>query len=132
MDVHVIVRAAWLIVAPVDARGSCPVRRFLEQLHRDAPAEHHQVMGGLRVLADCGRITNERRVRHLGDGIYELKTRGGIRVLYFVDEGRVVVCTDAVRKPKTRQLAWLVRRSRTVRASYVAAQRTGALQVVEE
>jgi hypothetical protein len=90
------------------------------------------VVAGLRVLAEFGRITDERRVRHLGDGIHELKTRGGIRVLYFVDEGRVVVCTDAVRKPKSRQLAWLVRRSRTVRVTYVSAQRTGELRIVED
>jgi hypothetical protein len=132
MELHVIVRAAWLVVAPADARGGCPVRRFLEQLHRDAPTEHRQVVAGLRVLAELGRITDERRVTHLGDGIHELKTRGGIRVLYFVDEGRVVVCTDAVRKPKSRQLAWLIRRSRAVRVMYVSAQRTGELRIVED
>jgi len=84
------------------------------------------------VLAAFGRITDERRVRHLGDGIYELKTRGGVRVLYFVNEGRVIVCTDALRKPKPRQLSWLMTRSVTVRASYLTAQRVGGLQIVEE
>jgi phage-related protein len=132
MRLLVIVRAEWLIITPVDARGGCPVQRFLERLRRDAPTEHRQVVAGLRVLAEFGRITDERRVRHLGDGIHELKTRGGIRVLYFVDEGRVVVCTDAVRKPKSRQLAWLVRRSRTVRVTYVSAQRTGELRIAED
>lgn len=132
MRLLVIVRAEWLVVAPVDARGGCPVRRFLEQLRRDAPAEHRQVVGGLRVLAEFGRITDERRVRHLGDGICELKTRGGVRVLYFVDEGRVIVCTDALRKPKPRQLSWLITRSVTVRASYLTAQRVGDLRIVEE
>jgi phage-related protein len=131
MRLHVIVRAEWLIVTPVDARGGCPVQRFLEDLTRDAPAEHRQVLARLRVLAGRGRITDERKARHLGDGIYELKTRGGVRVLYFVDGGRVIVCTDALRKPRPRQLSWTIKRSRTVRASYLAAQRVGALRIVE-
>src|SRR5665648_1238617 len=83
MRLRVIVRAEWLIVTPVDARGGCPVQRFLEELGRDATAEHRQVLARLRELAKRGRITDERKVRHLGDGIYELKTRGGVRVLYF-------------------------------------------------
>jgi hypothetical protein len=128
----VIVRAEWLVVATVDARGGCPVRRFLEQLLRDAPAEHSHVIARLRELAKRGRVTDERKARHLGDGIYELKTRGGVRVLYFVDEGRVIVCTDALKKPKPRQLSWLITRSVTVRASYLNAQRVGALRIVEE
>jgi len=132
MRLRVIVRAEWLIVTPVDARGGCPVQRFLEELGRDATAEHRQVLARLRELAKRGRITDERKVRHLGDGIYELKTRGGVRVLYFVDEGRAIVCTDALRKPKARQLSWLVRRSKTVRASCLAAQRMGALRIVED
>jgi len=33
MQLRVIIRAEWLIVAPVDARGGCPVQRFLEQLY---------------------------------------------------------------------------------------------------
>ena len=132
MRLLVIVRAEWLIVAPVDARGGCPVRRFLEQLRRDAPAEHSHVIARLRELAKRGRVTDERKARHLGDGIYELKTRGGVRVLSFVDEGRVIVCTDALRKPKPRQLLWLITRSVTVRASYLTAQRVGALRTVEE
>ena len=132
MRLLVIVRAEWLVVAPVDARGGCPVRRFLEQLRRDAPVEHGRVIARLRELAKRGRITDERKARHLGDGIYELKTRGGVRVLYFVDEGRVIVCADALRKPKPRQLSWLIARSVTVRASYLTAQRVGGLQIVEE
>jgi len=132
MQLRIIVRAEWLVVAPVDALGGCPVQRFLEQLRRDAPAEHSHVIARLRELAKRGRISDERKARHLGDGIYELKTRGGVRMLSFVDERRVIVCTDALRKPKPRQLSWLITRSVTVRASYLTAQRVGALRIVEE
>jgi len=45
---------------------------------------------------------------------------------------RVIVCTDALRKPRPRQPSWLITRSSTVRASYLAAQRVGALRIVEE
>jgi hypothetical protein len=45
---------------------------------------------------------------------------------------RVIVCTDALRKPKPRRLSWLITRSSTVRASYLAAQRACALRIVEE
>jgi Phage derived protein Gp49-like (DUF891) len=111
MDLHVVAHGEWLVVAP---------------------AEHRQVMARLRELAKRGGIADERKVRHLSDGICELKTRSGIRVLYFVEESRVVVCTDALRKPKPRPLAWLVSRSRTVRVSYVTARRARELRIVEE
>jgi len=108
------------------------VQRFPEQLGRDAPAENRQVMARPRVLAELGRLTDERQAGHVGDGIYELKTRGGGRVLCFVDEGRVIVGTDSLRKPKARQLSWLIGRSRTIRASHLTTQRDGAVLSVEE
>src|SRR5665647_3216359 len=132
MELRVIVRAEWLVVASVDARGGCPVQRFFEQLHRDAPAEHRQLSARVQEMARRGRITDEHKARLLGNGIWELKTRAGVRVLYFVDEGRVIVCTDSLRKPKPRQLSWLIKRSINVRASYLAARKAGVLRIVED
>jgi len=45
---------------------------------------------------------------------------------------RVIVPTDPLRMPKARQLAWLITPSRTVRASYLAAQKAGALRILED
>ena len=125
-------RHEWLVVAPVDVRRGCSAQRFFADLERHAPAEHRQLLARLQALAGRGRIADEHKARHLGDGIFELKTRGGVRVVYFVDKRRIIVCTESSKKPKARQLSWLVRQSRTIRASYLAAQRVGALRIVQE
>lgn len=105
---------------------------FAEQLTRDNPAEGARLMRAFARMATCGPPRNERRSRTLAHDVFELKTTGGVRVLYFFDEGRVVVCSEAMLKPKQRGLESAVKRAARCRWRYLNDKRRGALHISEE
>ncbi len=68
--------------------------------------------------------------RQLARGIHELKIRGGVRVLFFFDEGRIVVCSEAMTKPKPKRQAVAVERAEHTRWRYLNDKRNGNLEIV--
>jgi len=131
MRLRLLPAASWTVVATVDERGRCRVMEVLDVLRRNDGVAHAQVIA---LLLRCGRQgppADTRRSRHLGDGVYELKTPRGWRLFYFFDRERLVVCSELCRKPKPRELTNVVARVRRERAKYVAA-RTRATLVMED
>jgi hypothetical protein len=132
MKLRLLEHGMWTVVAICDSRGDCPVQAFVHELESDGLSDYRQVMALLRTTAMTGPPKSEKRSRSLGDDIFELKTRGGIRVLYFYDEGRLVICTEAVRKPKERELRGVKTRAVDARRQYFAAKQRAALEIIEE
>ena len=64
--------------------------------------------------------------------VYADEDRCGVRVLCFFDEGRVVVCSEAMPKPKQRGLALATERAARTRWRYLNDKRRGALRIVED
>ena len=102
------------------------------RLRRDEPQEFSRLIRAFDQLAACGPPRNVTRSRPLAHGIFGLKTRGGVRVLYFFDEGRVIVCSEAMAKPKQRGLALAIERAARTRWRYVNDKRRGSLTTVED
>ena len=55
-----------------------------------------------------------------------------MRVLCFFDEDRVVVCSEALPKPKPRGLAVAIERAARTRWRYLNDKRRGTLRIVED
>lgn len=132
MTLRILEQGIWTVMAVCDSRGDCQVQAFLHELESDSPSDYRQVMALLHTTAMTGPPKSEMRSRSLGDDIFELKTRGGIRILYFYDEGRLVICTEAVRKPKERELRGVKTRAVEARRRYLAAKQRDALETIEE
>lgn len=131
MRLRVIKRLRWMVLAAVDERGECAVAEFLSRLD-EGTAEARQIQALIARVATNGPPLNEKRSRRLEGAIYELKTRSGIRIPYFYDEGRIVVCTEALRKPKKAELRRVIERAMRIRAEYRAAKLRGDLEILEE
>jgi hypothetical protein len=122
----------WTILAICDDRGGCQVRDFIHQLEADSLTDYDQIMAQLLRAAANGPSTNRTKSRPLADKIFEFKTRGGIRIPYFYDEDRLVICTEAMRKPKKTELRAVTRRALAARERYFEAKRLGAVEIIEE
>lgn len=85
-----------------DEQGRCQVQEFLTQLEANDPKEHAVVDRRITFLAERGTdYRNKEQCRSLGDDVYELKTRRkGIRLYFFFDMDRIVICTHAGIKKK--------------------------------
>jgi hypothetical protein len=105
---------------------------FMQQLSCTDPAEHVRLARALDRLASIGPSHNVHQTRQLSHGIHELKTRGGVRVMFFFDEGRIIVCTEAVSKPKPKRLAMAIERAARTRWRYLNDKRHGNLEIVED
>ena len=122
----------WTVLAVYADEERCDVLELAERLRRDDVQEFARLMRAFDQLAASGPPRNVTRSRPLAHGIFELKTRGGVRVLYFFDEGRVIVCSEAMAKPQKRGLALAVERAARTRWRYVNEKRRGSLTIVED
>ena len=65
----------------------------------------------------------------MGEGIFELKTPRGFRLVYFHERRRLIVCSELCRRPKPRELRGIIRPARDLRAAYLVALAAGDVLV---
>jgi len=132
MKLHLLSCGIWTVLAVYTDEERCDVLDLAKGLRRDDPMEYARLMRAFERLSASGPPRNVPRSRALAHGIFELKTRGGVRVLYFFDEGRAVVCCEALPKPKQRGLAVAIDRAARMRWRYLNDKRRGALRIMED
>ena len=77
-----------------DEKGNKPLGEFIKSLR---PSLRAKVVGDLHLLEEFGNYAREPLSKHLDDGIFELRTEESgdiVRILYFFDEGRIILCTN--------------------------------------
>lgn len=132
MKLRLVQRDIWTVLAICDDRGGCLVQEFIDRLETTSRSDYDQVMAQLRWAAANGPPRNYKKSRPLADRIFELKTRGGIRIPYFYDQDRLVICTEALRKPKKTEMRAVITRALAAREGYFEAKRRGAVDVIQE
>ncbi len=132
MRLRVVRRIHWTVLAIADEQGRSPVVTFLEDLSRAGGADAAQVQSLITLVARNGPPRNEQRSRRLEGPIWELKTRSGIRIPYLYDEGMIVICTEALRKPKRAEPRRVTSRALALYDDYQRAKRAGDVRVLEE
>ena len=132
MKLRCVQRGIWTVLAICDDRGGCLVQELIDHLETDSRSDYDQVMAQLRWAAANGPPRNYKKSRPLADRIFELKTRGGIRIPDFYDQDRLVICTEALRKPKKTEMRAVITRALAAREGYFEAKRRGAVDVIQE
>jgi len=132
MKLRILRSARWSVLGVCDERGTCLVTSFIKERLTSSQNDRRQITALLDGVAAYGPPRSASRFRQLDGPIYELKTRSGVRIPCFLDEDRVVICAEALRKPKARQLAGVIDRARVTRSNYMLDKRRGAIHIVEE
>jgi len=96
MDLELITEGAKFTLYGMTAGGG--VTSFLEKLKTDAPEEFEKLDRRLTQLAERGPSRRRTEFNVLGGGLFEMKTTGGARVVFFYDAGRLVICTQGFEK----------------------------------
>jgi hypothetical protein len=73
----------------------CPTKSFINAL---TDSEQKSIINLLKRHAEAGPIQDITKSRELRNGIFEFKTRQGIRILYFYAPGRRTILTHGFKK----------------------------------
>lgn len=104
-----------------ESSGACPTRDYIAALESGgAPAQRDAILLRKRIrdLATHGPPQLEQHGHPLRDGIYELKARGGARLFWFYEGGRIIVCSHGAHKPKNYNVH--IKRAQAIRAALKA------------
>ena len=132
MRLRQIVKQRWTVLAICDDRGECQVSAFLDAVERDDKASLAQTTAILQQTANNGPPHNTQKSKPLAGGIFELKTRSGVRIPYFYDASQIVVCSAAMKKPKKAELERVIERALDDRQRYFNAKRRNQIEIIEE
>jgi phage-related protein len=122
-----IARHAWDIQAVCDARGDCQVLDFLDSLGGDYVAARDAM---LSLLQEYLPVHGPQRLREphskpLGNELFEFRKEPKgkrLRIIWFDDTGKVVVCASAFAKDKKKTPPEEKERAKKLRAAYFKDQ----------
>jgi hypothetical protein len=131
-----VAKGLWEVQAVCDAEGACPALDFLLGLQRGPYRAASDWMLQLvkQTMTTCDPRTIPMPLcRSLGDGLFEFRKQPKgkkVRLLWFVDVGRIVVCTSVFLKDdKTGPVE--IERARALRRRYFEDQRMGRNHIID-
>lgn len=115
-----------------DEARSESLRQFLGKLQKDDREEHDRLVGRLERLAEIGPEFRKERYRDVGDGLYEMKTKTGARVLFFYDEStrHVIISTGGFSKGSKKVQNQEIQRGKRRKKDYEKALSSGQLKKI--
>jgi phage-related protein len=100
----------------------CGLLEFLESLKRDNGKEYDRIWARIKTSADDGPPRNIHLCRKLegdhAEGLLEFKTGGGVRVLWFYDKGKLIICTHGFVKKRMDTPRREIERAQRIRQIY--------------
>ena len=130
MRLRRVQRARWDVLAVCGPRGDCPLLELLAGLEARLAAEGRAMQRLLAFVAEQGPPRNVETSHKIAGEIWEL-IAGRLRVLWFYDEGRLVVCSHGFVKRTRKTPAGEIERAHAACTAYRAAKKEGTLKVEE-
>lgn len=135
MRLKTVYPGVWRITAPMGANSNCELLEELEALaaNRRTEATVAKFARIWKQIPHQGPHSLPSEMYHRVDEeheIYEFRARDH-RILCFLADGRVVVCSHVFLKQSNRTPASEKRQAIAVRIAYLAAKRAGELEIVE-
>ena len=107
-----------------------PYLEFQQEALGREPKEWPKLVRIMDYTADVGPPRDEEKSKVLREEIFEFRTRGGLRLLWFYDEGRVVVCVNGYIKQGQKIPSAEIDAAIHWRKKYFAAKRSGTLKEI--
>lgn len=133
MLLHELGRDTWTVLAIARSATECELKEVLAQPDSNDLGARMFTFLKYRLPA-MGPPYNEAISKQLDTGIYEFRLtpkRGpALRVLWFYDEGRTVVCTHGYWKTTQRTPPAELDKARRLRSDYLLAKRRNFLEII--
>ncbi len=116
----------WQVLAICTDRGNCPLLEFLAGLEGGIDKDGRRMLRLLDRVASQGPPRNTEISHQLGPGLWEF-IQGRLRVLWFYDEGRLVICSHGFVKKRQKTPPAELERAEEAQRRYLASKRRGDL-----
>jgi len=135
MILRSILRGTWRLFAVCDAHGESQLHAFLKSVESgDALAKDKT-----RLLAYLDRVAHtplplrDNEITHIIDREWRIwqTTRGGVRVLWFYDEGRLMILSHGFEKRTTKTPPAEIERAQRSAKTYFEAKKQRKLRFLE-
>lgn len=125
-------KGSYTVLAACDSRDRCTLLDFFNELGPNLEKDMHHMLGLLEEVASNGPPRNTVICHKIQGDIWEF-IKGRLRVFWFADEGRIVVCTHAIVKKSNKTPQADIAQAVRICEQYRAAKKRDALKVeVEE
>ena len=119
------------LYATCDGRGDPELLTFLEGLGANMRKDRDRMLALLERVAEAGPPRNTEVSHKLDDDIWEF-IQGRLRICWFYDAGRVVICTHGFIKKSQKTPAAEIRKAATRREAYLKARADHTLKIEED
>jgi phage-related protein len=110
---------------------NCPAEDFLTTAANLQPDEFAKLTKLLDHSCDHGLPKNKQKVNTLGDGLFEFKTIGGLRLIWFWDANRIILCTHGFLKKRQTTPPGEPATAAKWKKAYETAKKTKQLKFIE-
>ena len=118
----------WQVLGICTDRGDCPLLDFLAGLEGGLVKDGRRMLKLLDLVAKHGPPRNTEISHQLGPGLWEF-IQGRLRVLWFYDEGKLVICSHGFVKKRQKTPLGELERALAYRRRYLEAKRHADLDV---
>lgn len=112
--------------------GRSDYEEFKDTWKQHNPAEWARMFRRLERLGFVGASRRENQYRDLGHGIFEAKTAGGLRVLFFYGRGGVILLSHGYLKQRRKAPIGQIEHAKRLKTRFEVAQESGELVWVDE
>ena len=128
MKLQIVRDGEWRVLAVCTERGDCDLLDFLEGLDGKLVKDGDRLLRLLQRIADEGIPRNTEVSHKLAGDVWEL-IQGDLRLLYFRDRDRVVVCSHALVKRGRKVPRGDIDQAQARCNAYRTAREAGTLEV---
>ncbi|NJL29928.1 MAG: type II toxin-antitoxin system RelE/ParE family toxin [Thermoanaerobaculia bacterium] len=129
MKLKSVRRGTWQVLAACTGRGECPLLDFLAGLEGDLAPDGRRMLRLFERVATAGPPRNTEISHQIEGEIWEL-IQGRLRVLWFYDQGRMVVCSHGFVKSSPKTPRGELVRARETLWNYQSAKRRSAMEIL--
>lgn len=105
-----------------------PYFEFQQQAATSAKTEWPKLVRILDYVAESGPPRDDEKSKLLREKIYEFRTKGGLRMLWFYDAGNVVICANGYIKQGQKTPNAEIETAIQWKNNYLQAKETGKLK----
>ena len=111
-------------------KAHLPFLEFQQEAASRASREWPKLVRIMDHTAEAGPPRDEEKSKLLREGIFEFRTKGGLRLLWFYDEGRVVICVNGYIKQGQKIPNAEIDAAIQWKNNYFTAKRSGTLKEI--